>query len=613
MKKRLFLSATLSIVSFVGFSDVVNALPPTPTTIEELRADKTASLFKKDPRAQDLMTKAQAYLAKLQQSEPNSPLTLRLQTEMDKIAFTASSDAETRLKLDLDLLEAIGKEHTPPSAADLAPLQDRYKKLCDKIDDIIFAKDTDRLSHAHDKFIRYTSLGLWDKEKIASELERMEGMAERAGDIAYGRSQLLDTCKNKHLASVPKLVYLGTSPHEEMYLTGDRRSIALIDENGGRPLELELAEHILQGPDGKLVNMTECNSASLGLPFSPPLTLWAKSRILDGRVPAIHLRLVDSAAKTTLKNATGIEPKGEFMTVTDIVDGKLDDYLKVNLAQLGPEKTPALLGLVSDFDRDAAENAFGADGKTPFYHILDPKLKDLSGDKLDEELKKRREKGAFSGAKALSPDLSNKYGDPQIPDGPERVRDAWKHLGKMVTAGGASSIGLFSSAGAFHANKNAGKYPGEQNAGNQPWNKLEYYWPGEGVLDWVGINAVGLDPIVDPKGGNMMEALEPFMAEVRTTSWQSTPVMLVDMAPSRSKAPFKEAAWIESVYTKMIPGTFPNILAVFVGIPNSVTLWSRDASSAFRTNVSSSKMYSYKMRFKPIEEKKASGPSSGGS
>ena len=602
MKKRLFLSLTMSLVALQISSSGVWALPATPTTIDELRADKLASFYKKDARAQDLMTKAQAFLDKQKQSSPDSPQTKRLQSELDKIAFTAGSDADTRLRLDLDFLEAVGKDHKSPGADELSPLQERYKKLCDKIDDLIFSKDLDRLAHAHDKFVRYTAVGLWDKDKIASELERMEGLVERAGDIPYGRSQLLDSCKNKRLAHVQKLVYLGTSSREEMYLTTDRRSIALIDEAGGRPLELELAEHIIQDSDGKLVNLTDCNNSSMGLPFSPPLTLWAKSRILDGRLPAILLRLGDDDARIDLKNATGKEAKGEFHNVAAVASGKLDDYIKANASQLGPDKTPVLLGLLSDFDREAAGNSFGADGKTPYYSIMDPKLKDLSGDKLQEELKKKLEKGAFVSAKTLPAELSNQYGDAQVPDGPERVRDAWKRLSKVVTESGGSSISLFSSAGAFHANKNAGKYPGEQNAGNQAWNKLEYYWPGEGILDWVGINAVGLDPAVDPKGANLMESLEPFMAEVRTSSWQSTPVMLTNLSPSRTQAPFQEASWIQTVYTKMIPATFPNILAVFVSIPNTVTLWSRDASASFRNNVSSAKAYSYKMRFKSLDK-----------
>ncbi len=595
MKKFVVLALSLSLFMPFATKAAFGAVAQ-PTTVEELRADRLKSLYKRDPRAEELISKASAKAEKIKQSD--AALGARMQHAIEQIACSASGEQESRIKADMEFLEAIVKDHKEPGADELAPLQERYKKICEKFDDMAFSKDLDRAMHIHDKLVRYTALGLWDKDKIASELERMEGLIERAADIAFGRIEFVNTCKNKKLTHIPKLIYLGTSPREEMYLTGDRRSVALIDEGGGTPLGMELAEYVIQSPDGKLVNFDESNNPSLGIPFSPPLSLWAKSRILDGRIPAVLLKLVDSNVKEG--NPSYAASKAEFLSVTDLAGGKLDDYLKANSKHLGVEKTPALLGLLSDFDREAA-TAFGADGHTPFYTIMDPKLKDMPEAKRADELKKRFEKGAFVTAKSLPPELSNQYGDATTPDGPERVRDAWKHFSKSVRDNGGSSLALFSSAGSFHGNKNAAKFPAEQDAGNQAWNKLEYYWPGEGVLDWIGINGVGDDPASDPKGPNIMEAIEPFMVEHRSSTWQSTPVMLVDLAPSRSKVPLSEAPFITSVFSTIVPGTFPNILAVFIKSPDDLTLWSRDAAAAFRTNVSSNKIYSFKMRFKELK------------
>lgn len=578
------------------FLSAYAAAGPVPGTMAELRTEKIKALAKRDNRAEDLLAKAQAIADKLKETNP--VLAERMQSALDQIAFTSSGISETRIRTDMELLEAIVKEPKPPTAEEIAPLQERYKKLCAQFDDMLFNKDLDRALHIHDKFVRFTGLYLWDKDKMASELERMEGLVERAPDVAYGKAQLLDTCKNKKLASVPKLVYLGSSAREEMYLTGDRRSVALIDEGCGQPLNMELAEHVIQGPDGKLSNLNECNDPSLGLPFSPPLSLWAKTRIQEGRIPAIVLKLVDSNVKNTNPFFAGSKNK-EFISVADILDGKLDEYIKVNTPLIGTEKTPVLLGLFSEFDREAAATAFGADGKTPYYAILDPKLKDMPADKRNEEIKRRLEKGAYAGAKSSSAELSNKYGDPAIPDGPERVRDAWKRLLKVVNESGGSSVAAFSVAGAYHANKNAAKF-GEPEAGNQVWNKLEYYWPGEGVFDWLGVSAQATDPAADPKGSNLMEALDSFMGEVRSSTWQSTPVMLVNLAPGKTKSPFSESAWIGTVFTKLIPATFPNILSAFIAVPDGLTLWSPDAKASFRSFVSSNKFYNFKLRFKSL-------------
>lgn len=609
MRKNVGLAASLLLsVAFAQLAGLA-AVSGTPATIDELKADRVKSLSKRDPRADELLKKALAKVEAMKAEKPDSTLVIRLQNAIEQIQFGSASISAERVKQDMELLEAIVKEHKEPSAEELAPLQERYKKLCAQFDDIAFSKDLDRAFHVHDKLVRFTSLGLWDKDKISSELERMEGMVERAPDIAFGKSQLLDTCKNKRLASVAKLVYTGSSSHEEMYLTGDRRSVALIDEGGGQEQPLvktELAEHYIQGPDGKFSNLNDCNDAALGLPFSPPLTLWAKTRMQLGRVPAVLLKLVDSKAKS--ENSAFASSKAEFISIADILDSKLDDYLKTNAKLIGPEKTPALLGLFSEFDRDAAATAFGADGRTPYYFVLDQKLKDMPEPKRSEEVKKRIDKGTYAGSKGASAELSNKYGDASIPDGPERVRDAWKRIHKILGENGASSVSLFSVAGSFHGNKNASKFPGEQDAGNQAWNKLEYYWPGEGVIDWLGINAVGSDPANDPKGANLMEALDTFMAELRSSNWQATPVMLVNLAPGRIKQPLQEGVWVTTVFTKMIPATFPNILCVFVDIPGQVTFWTGEGRSAFRSYVSSSKFYNFPMRFKSLNSSSGAAP-----
>lgn len=555
----------------------------TPATIEELKEEKLKRLAKRDPRSQDLLPKVETKLTAIESQDP--ALFKRLRSMVDQIVMAGGSLGDVRTRADVDVLEAIAKEHKTPGTEELAPLQVRYKKVCEQFDDMALTKDLDRAFKVHDKFVRYTSLGLWDKDKIASELDRLEELIANAPDIAYGSSELLSTYKNRKLAAVNKLVYMGVFPHEEMYLTNDRRSEALVESTGGA-VAMETVDYVIQGADGKLIDFTECCSPNIGLPFAPPLSLWAKGKILLGRVPAITLRLADSTVPSAY-------------TVKDVVEGKLDEYLKKNLAALGGAKLPILIGFLTDFDRDAAANSFGEDGTTPYYVYMDAKLKDLSGEKLKDELKKRFDKGVFANAKTVSPDLSNKYGDPQIPDGPERVRDAWKRVRKIVSESG-DTLSFYSSAGSFFGNKNAMKLTGNTSVGNQVWNKLEYYWPGDGVLDWVGINAIGSEPAADPKGPNLLESISPFMQETRTTSWQSVPVMLRGLAPSSSRSPLNEAPWISTVFQKVIPTTFPNISIVFLNIPENLTLWTGEGMSAYRTNVASNKFYKWPLRFKTM-------------
>lgn len=555
-----------------------------PASVEELRAEKVKRLIKRDARAQDLMPKVDAKLAALAKESPDSPLLARLKSAVEAIVMSAGTISEVRSRADVDLLEAFVREHKSPTAEELAPLQARYKKICDQFDDLVLVKDLDRAFKVHDKLVRYTSLDLWDAAKITADIERLEDLVANAPDIAYGSSELLSTYKNKKLAQVPKLVYLGSFPNEEIYLTPERRSEGMIESAGGT-VQLETVDHVIQNEDGSLVDVTASCNPARGIPFSPPLSLWSKCRILAAKVPAITFRLPERTAKSAY-------------VVKDVVDGKLDDYIRTNMIALGAPRLPVLVGFLSDFDREAAAWSFGEDGKTPYYSFMDAKLKDLSGDKLADELKKRIDKGVFTTAKSVPADLSNKYGEADIPDGPERVRDAWKRFHKIMAESGGETLAFYSSAGSFHGSKNAAKLGLDSTVGNQVWNKLDYYWPGDGVFDWIGINAVGTDPGTDAKGATIMESIEPFMAEVRTSNFQSTPVMLRGLAPSSGRTPLNEAPWIATVFGKIIPSTFPNIGIAFVNIPNNLTLWSGDSISAYRTGVASNKFYKWPLRFK---------------
>lgn len=81
--------------------------------------------------------------------------------------------------------------------------------------------------------------------------------------------------------------------------------------------------------------------------------------------------------------------------------------------------------------------------------------------------------GIFNGGK-----VTNQYGDPNFPDGPERYRDAFRHVVNVFRKVGAQNVIWY-----FHAD--AISEPDEQ------WNFIENYYPGDDYVDWVGISAFG--------------------------------------------------------------------------------------------------------------------------
>ena len=81
--------------------------------------------------------------------------------------------------------------------------------------------------------------------------------------------------------------------------------------------------------------------------------------------------------------------------------------------------------------------------------------------------------GKYNGAGATT-----NYGDPNFPDGPERFRDAYRHIIDLSRQAGATNLTWF-----FHI-----------DAAGQPeedWNDFENYYPGDNYIDWIGVSVYG--------------------------------------------------------------------------------------------------------------------------
>lgn len=80
--------------------------------------------------------------------------------------------------------------------------------------------------------------------------------------------------------------------------------------------------------------------------------------------------------------------------------------------------------------------------------------------------------------------LCNQYGDPSWPDGPERVRDTFRHIIDLFRAEGVNNVTWFMYG--------ATDYMAEVE-GQSRWLHPKYYYPGDAYIDWVG-NSVYFTP-----------------------------------------------------------------------------------------------------------------------
>jgi hypothetical protein len=70
------------------------------------------------------------------------------------------------------------------------------------------------------------------------------------------------------------------------------------------------------------------------------------------------------------------------------------------------------------------------------------------------------------------------YGDASYPDGPERYRDAYRHIIELFRAEGVTHVTWM-----FHINLTP--FP------DAAWNQAANYYPGDDYIDWIGFSAYG--------------------------------------------------------------------------------------------------------------------------
>jgi hypothetical protein len=76
------------------------------------------------------------------------------------------------------------------------------------------------------------------------------------------------------------------------------------------------------------------------------------------------------------------------------------------------------------------------------------------------------------------------YGDPALPDGPERFRDSFRKLVRIAADSGATNI-----TWVFHV--------ASESCPDEPWNQVESYYPGPDSVGWLAVSVYGPQEAAD--------------------------------------------------------------------------------------------------------------------
>ena len=141
------------------------------------------------------------------------------------------------------------------------------------------------------------------------------------------------------------------------------------------------------------------------------------------------------------------------------------------------------------------------------------------------------------------------YGDPHYPDGPERYRDAYRHIVDLFRAEGVTHITWF-----FHYNY--ASFP------NEAWNQPKYYYPGDAYIDWVGFSLYGAQTLDEEWEGlefsTQLKQYYPSTKEIKTRN----PMALLEFGVTDDHPDGNKSAWLDDAFKTILDNNYVKLAAI---------------------------------------------------
>ncbi len=141
------------------------------------------------------------------------------------------------------------------------------------------------------------------------------------------------------------------------------------------------------------------------------------------------------------------------------------------------------------------------------------------------------------------------YGSPDLYDGMERFRDAYRHIIDICREEGAENITWF-----FHCDVNSDP--------DVDWNNRKGYYPGDDYIDWIGISAYG-DQMSGEEWRNFKDILADEWGNIQSISPSGKPIAILEWG-TVDNTQHQKPQWIADALQSVIPGGqfYPHIKAM---------------------------------------------------
>jgi len=138
------------------------------------------------------------------------------------------------------------------------------------------------------------------------------------------------------------------------------------------------------------------------------------------------------------------------------------------------------------------------------------------------------------------------FGHPAKPDGPERFVAAYRHLVLTIRAQGATNI-----TWVFH--------PDCHDTPAAAWNRFENYYPGDDVVDWIGVSAYGPQTPLETAGESLRQMVDSAYARLERLAPRK-PVLVLEFGCTANSPVVKAPDWAQAALTDLFTNRWPRVV-----------------------------------------------------
>lgn len=152
-------------------------------------------------------------------------------------------------------------------------------------------------------------------------------------------------------------------------------------------------------------------------------------------------------------------------------------------------------------------------------------------------------------------------------EGPRRFREAYRRIVRMIRSRGADNV-----LWVFHAN--------DEDQPEADWNRLENYYPGDDVVDWLGVSVYGAQTPIEEEWPAFAERMDRAASRFARLA-PGKPTFVLEFGATTGHPRGKAAAWAEEALSQILSGRWPQVR----GFSWWNETWANDDDPAHRTDM----------------------------